>query len=155
MVPTGSALRRVNLEVRVVVNGKSLAKQRSYSRIVADKAGNELDREEEVIIRGARTVSDTRLKPDEEREEIFRFPVPPARRRESKRRCRTTIPLNWKIRTRPASILLSCRNTFQRDRRAGFKRGIDALSILGHFPHWGSARRPNFRPLFELRRLRP
>ena len=79
MLPTGSALRRVNLEVRVIVNGKSLAKQRSYSRIVADNAGKELEREEEVIIRGALTVSDTRLRPDEEREEVFRFPVPPAK----------------------------------------------------------------------------
>ena len=79
MVPTGSALRRLNLEVRVGVNGKSLLQQRSYSRTVVDKAGKELEREEEVIIMGARTVSDTRLRPDEEREEVFRFPVPPAK----------------------------------------------------------------------------
>ena len=61
------------------MNGKSLLQQRSYSRTVVDKAGKELEREEEVIIMGARTVSDTRLRPDEEREEVFRFPVPPAK----------------------------------------------------------------------------
>ncbi|MEX2299368.1 MAG: hypothetical protein WD733_00450, partial [Bryobacterales bacterium] len=74
-IPTGSPLRRVELEVELAASGKQLRQQRTYQRRVADGAGNQVFREELIFLRAARELSDTRLKPGEKRQEVFRFPL--------------------------------------------------------------------------------
>ena len=76
MVPTGSALRRLGLDVEVNVAGRSQVQSRNYQRRVADKAGREIQREELLFLYAAQELSDSRLKPGETREEVFRFAVP-------------------------------------------------------------------------------
>ncbi|MBI3664639.1 MAG: hypothetical protein HY236_00170, partial [Acidobacteria bacterium] len=77
MVPTGSPLRRLHLEVRVnSADGKSYQQDRVYRRTVADAQGREIQREHQVFMLAAKEVADTRLKPEEQRVENFSFPVP-------------------------------------------------------------------------------
>ena len=74
MVPTGSPLRRLVLSVEVYTSlGRRLTAERIYQRVIADEKGALLSDEPSVWIRGARVASDNRLKPNEERTEIFRF----------------------------------------------------------------------------------
>jgi hypothetical protein len=75
-IPTGSPLRRVELEIELAARGRQLRQQRTYQRRVADSAGNQVFREELVFLRAAKELSDTRLKPGEKRLEVFRFPLP-------------------------------------------------------------------------------
>jgi Cytochrome c554 and c-prime len=75
-VPTGSPLRRIELEVEVAVGGRQLRQERTLQRKVADAEGNEIAREELVFLRAARQLSDNRLKSGEKRTEVFRFPLP-------------------------------------------------------------------------------
>ncbi len=77
-VPTGSPLRRLELEVEIATRGKQLRQQKTFQRRVADAQGKEITREELVFLRGARELSDNRLKPGEKQTEIFRFPLPHA-----------------------------------------------------------------------------
>lgn len=76
MVPTGSPLRELNLEVSVGAAGKTHEEKRVYTRKVIDQAGKEIHSEELVFLKAAKTISDTRLKPGETRRETFEFPVP-------------------------------------------------------------------------------
>lgn len=77
MVPTGSPLRRLLLEVRVAASdGKSFQQERVYRRAAFNAQGREIEREYQVLVQGARFGEDTRLKPDERRVESFTFPVP-------------------------------------------------------------------------------
>ena len=76
-VPTGSPMRQLVLDVRAdAYDGKRFHEERRYHRTVADAQGKTLTLEPVAFIKGARTVSDTRLAPDEKRVESFSFPVP-------------------------------------------------------------------------------
>ena len=76
MVPTGSPLRKLILQVSVSpFSGKSLHAKRVFTRVVADQHGKVLNREDLVFIKAAKVVSDTRLKPKETRREFFNFKV--------------------------------------------------------------------------------
>ena len=77
MVPTGSPLRKLLLEVQVSASdGKTYREQRTYQRTVVDSQGKEVSREHEVFLRASRATADNRLKPGEMRAESFRFAVP-------------------------------------------------------------------------------
>lgn len=77
MVPTGSPLRKLLLEVQVSASdGKSYRQQRIYQRTVVDSQGKEVSREHEVFLRAARAPTDNRLKPGETRAESFTFALP-------------------------------------------------------------------------------
>jgi hypothetical protein len=77
MVPTGSPLRRLHLEVRVnSSDGKSYNQERVYRRGVLDAQGRPIEREHQVFLQAARFGEDTRLKPEQRRVETFTFPVP-------------------------------------------------------------------------------
>jgi len=75
MVPTGSPLRQLHLEVSARTNGKSYSERRVYQKRVADQKGTEIENEELVFLEAAKVLEDTRLKPDEVRREAFRFPI--------------------------------------------------------------------------------
>jgi len=76
-VPTGSALRQLILDLEAdCLSGQHFSEQRSYRRIVADRSGAVLNREDLVFIKGAKTVADTRLAPNETKTETFSFPIP-------------------------------------------------------------------------------
>jgi hypothetical protein len=74
-IPTGSPLRRIELEVEMAARGQSLHQERVYQRQVADAKGDQIFREELVFLSAVRELSDTRLKPGEKRQEVFRFPL--------------------------------------------------------------------------------
>ena len=77
MVPTGSPLRKLILKVSAVpFSGKSYHVERDFTRVVADRNGKILNREDLVFLRAAKVVSDTRLAPGETRKEAFTFKVP-------------------------------------------------------------------------------
>lgn len=77
MVPTGSPLRRLILRVHAApFSGKAYDEERDFTRVVADRSGKILKREDQVFIRAAKVVSDTRLAPGETRKEAFTFKVP-------------------------------------------------------------------------------
>ncbi|HKT12835.1 MAG TPA: multiheme c-type cytochrome [Terriglobia bacterium] len=77
MVPTGSPLRKLILEVTAFPFGaKPQHQRRVFTRVVADEQGKELNREDLVFIRAAKVVSDTRLAPGETKKESFTFNVP-------------------------------------------------------------------------------
>jgi len=75
-VPTGSALRQLILALDAdSLAGQHFGEERIYRRIVADRSGSVLNREDLVFIKGARTVTDTRLAPNETKTETFSFPI--------------------------------------------------------------------------------
>jgi Cytochrome c554 and c-prime len=77
MVPTGSPLRKLILQVIVApFGGKKIEQERVFTRVVADQHGKILNREDLVFMKAAKVVSDTRLKPGETRKESLTFPVP-------------------------------------------------------------------------------
>jgi hypothetical protein len=77
MVPTGSPLRKLILQVRVLpFGGKPVRAERVFTRVVADQHGKILNREDLVFIKAAKVVSDTRLAPRETKKETFTFKVP-------------------------------------------------------------------------------
>lgn len=76
MVPTGSPLRRLHLNVAVSAGGKTQEQERVYQRRVAGSDGQELKREELVFLKASQTLEDSRLKPGEHRKEAFEFSVP-------------------------------------------------------------------------------
>lgn len=77
MVPTGSPLRRLILRVHAApFSGKTYDEERDFTRVVADRNGKILNREDLVFIKAAKVVSDTRLAPNETRKELFTFKVP-------------------------------------------------------------------------------
>ena len=76
-VPTGSPMRQLILEVTAdPYGGQRLRQEKIYRRIVADKQGKQLELEPYAFVGGARTLSDSRLAPDEKRTENFTFPIP-------------------------------------------------------------------------------
>jgi len=76
-VPTGSALRQLILDLQAEsLDGRHFSEQRTYRRTVADRSGAVLKREDLVIIKGARVMTDTRLAPNETKTETFSFSVP-------------------------------------------------------------------------------
>jgi hypothetical protein len=77
MVPTGSPLRKLILDVNVApFSGKTLHAERVFARVVADQKGKVLNREDLVFMKAAKVVSDTRLAPMETKKEHFTFSVP-------------------------------------------------------------------------------
>jgi Cytochrome c554 and c-prime len=77
MVPTGSPLRKLILQVSASpFGGKPLKQTRVFTRVVADQHGKVLNREDLVFMKAAKMVSDTRLAPQETRKEKFTFSVP-------------------------------------------------------------------------------
>ena len=77
MVPTGSPLRKLILQVNVApFSGKTLHAERVFARVVADQRGKVLNREDLVFMKAAKVVSDTRLAPMETKKEHFTFNVP-------------------------------------------------------------------------------
>jgi Cytochrome c554 and c-prime len=77
MVPTGSPLRKLILQVNVApFSGKTLEAERVFTRVVEDQKGDVLNREDLVFMKAAKVVSDTRLAPRETRKESFTFNVP-------------------------------------------------------------------------------
>jgi hypothetical protein len=77
-VPTGMPTRHVVL-VAEIVGSESGAQQqsRSYGVVVQDKNGKVLDHDSDVMLAGARFVSDTRLRSSERRIETFKFTIKP------------------------------------------------------------------------------
>ena len=76
-VPTGSPMRELTLDLTVDPYGREgFRERRSYRRVVADRAGKAVKREHLVFFKGAKVISDTRLAPQERREERFSFPLP-------------------------------------------------------------------------------
>jgi hypothetical protein len=76
-VPTGSPMREIILELSVDPNqGRDFQEKRSYRRTMVDEQGNPITREHMLFFRTAKTLSDTRLAPDETRKESFSFPIP-------------------------------------------------------------------------------
>ncbi len=77
MVPTGSPLRKLILEVSAFpFGGTPLHQKRVFTRVVADQHGRILNREDLVFMRAAKVVSDTRLAPGKTKKESFTFKVP-------------------------------------------------------------------------------
>ena len=76
-VPTGSPMRQLILELRAdPYNGTHLSDRRIFRRTVADQKGAVIEREPQAFLKGAKTVSDTRIAPGETRKELFTFQVP-------------------------------------------------------------------------------
>ena len=76
-VPTGSPLRKLILEVRASpYSGQALRQERVYQRKIADSQGKTVELEPVAFVKGARVLSDTRLKANETRTETFDFSVP-------------------------------------------------------------------------------
>jgi hypothetical protein len=76
MVPTGMPSREVVLKVAVEVGADVSTKKRRYRKVVADERGRPLKRDFEILLRGARILTDNRIAPREKRREGFRFEVP-------------------------------------------------------------------------------
>ncbi len=77
MVPTGSPLRKLILEVRAnPFKGPTQHAERVFQRVVADASGKVLDREDLAFVKAAKVLSDTRLAPGETKKETFTFKVP-------------------------------------------------------------------------------
>jgi hypothetical protein len=76
MVPTGMPSREVVLNVSVEADGDISQKERRYRKVVADEKGRPLKRDFEILLRGARVLTDNRIAPREKRQEGFRFDVP-------------------------------------------------------------------------------
>jgi cytochrome c554/c'-like protein len=77
-VPTGMPTRHVVLVAEIVGSESGTQQQsRSYGVVVQDKNGKVLDHDSDVMLAGARFVSDTRLRPSERRVETFKFNIKP------------------------------------------------------------------------------
>ena len=77
-VPTGMPGRRVILAVDVrTSDGKTASEKRTYTRLLHDAAGQPIERDAQCFAPGVSLASDTRIGPDEQRVENFRFPVSP------------------------------------------------------------------------------
>jgi hypothetical protein len=89
-VPTGSPFRQLRLELRVDSNdGKHFREERFYRRVVVDQQGNAVPLEHIAFFKAAKSLSDTRLAPDEKRMEKFSFAVPTGIQ------CRVTMSLHY------------------------------------------------------------
>ncbi len=79
MVPTGIPSREIVLTVTAQADGKVESQERRYRKVVADRDGQVLSRDFEILLRGARIVSDNRIAPREKRIESFFLPTPEGR----------------------------------------------------------------------------
>jgi len=75
MVPTGMPSREVVLRVSVEAGGRTLVRERHYRRVIADEDGRPLSRDHEIMLHGAKILSDNRIGPREERREWLTFDV--------------------------------------------------------------------------------
>jgi hypothetical protein len=76
-VPTGMPGRKVLLEIELRTNqGGAAGANRVYGKFYTDAAGARITRDRDYFAPGVKLESDTRLQPDEERAEQFRFPLP-------------------------------------------------------------------------------
>jgi hypothetical protein len=80
-VPTGSAMRKVVLNVKADPQGRGegFDERRVFHRVVADEQGRPISHEHLLFFEGAKVLSDTRLAPEEERVESFSFAIPKTR----------------------------------------------------------------------------
>lgn len=70
-------MREIVLEVSVdPYQGQDFQAKRSFGRTMGDEQGNPVTREHVLFFKSAKTLSDTRLAPDETRKESFSFPIP-------------------------------------------------------------------------------
>jgi hypothetical protein len=76
MVPTGIPSREIVLTVAVQAGGNITSQDRRYRKVVADKDGQVLSRDFEILLRGAKILSDNRIAPREQRIESFFFSAP-------------------------------------------------------------------------------
>jgi hypothetical protein len=77
-VPTGMPGRRVILAVAVrTSDGRSFDARRVYTKSFLDGSGRPVTRDAGFFLPGVRLESDSRIRPDEQRVEAFRFPVAP------------------------------------------------------------------------------
>jgi hypothetical protein len=75
-VPTGMPGRRVILDVDVrTSDGAQFKEHETYGKFFVDAAGNRITRDSGYFARGVELESDTRIRPDETRTEVYRFPV--------------------------------------------------------------------------------
>jgi hypothetical protein len=77
-IPTGIPSRQIRLKVHVSSNGREFERERSYEKTLADEAGRILTRDVDMLLYGAKVISDTRIGPREERIERFSFALPRA-----------------------------------------------------------------------------
>jgi hypothetical protein len=76
-VPTGSPMRQLILEVHASpYGGAPMSERRVFRRTVADAKNVTIELEPQAFIKGAKTISDTRIPPGETRKETFTFQVP-------------------------------------------------------------------------------
>ncbi len=76
-VPTGMPGRRVVMDVQVRTSeNKSFEESRVYSRTFSDAQGAVITRDAGFFAKGVQPAADTRIRPDEKRIEMFRWPVP-------------------------------------------------------------------------------
>jgi ferredoxin len=76
MVPTGMPTREVVLTLTVKGSQRQWNAERRYRKTVTDAKGRTLVQDYEILLHGARIVSDNRIAPREERLERFHFIVP-------------------------------------------------------------------------------
>ena len=75
-VPTGMPGRSVHFDVALrTSDGRSFEEHRVYRKSFADAAGRTITRDSAYFAKGVQLESDTRLRPDEQRVEKFRFSV--------------------------------------------------------------------------------
>lgn len=76
-IPTGIPSRKLVLEVNLLVKDKIIATQHfEYEKTISDKDGKILTDDWEIMLNGAKIISDNRLKPLEERTETVSFQIP-------------------------------------------------------------------------------
>ena len=78
MIPTGIPSRELQLQVTAHAGEASVSQERSYRKVVADEKGRPLTLDHEIILYGARVLSDNRIGPGERRLERFVFDLPRA-----------------------------------------------------------------------------
>ena len=77
-IPTGIPTRKVVFTLILKNDGKELFKrEKIYERAVGSEDGTAMDRESDIFLKGAKVLSDNRIKPLETREETFNFTIPP------------------------------------------------------------------------------
>jgi hypothetical protein len=78
-VPTGMPGRRVILRLEVRTgDGQSAEAERVYAKSFVDRDGQAVESGSDLFASGVRLQADTRIRADERRSEVFRFPVPAA-----------------------------------------------------------------------------
>ncbi|MBI4595270.1 MAG: hypothetical protein HY730_02710 [Candidatus Tectomicrobia bacterium] len=77
MIPTGTPSRKLDLSVELRDGDKVIDRQVvRYEKMISDQEGNRLWRDVDIMLKGAKIVSDNRLSPKEKRKQVFIFPNP-------------------------------------------------------------------------------